>query len=62
VALLPVEERYAFVFTAPPAEAKRLLAADDARFLAELQSHFGIARGASSPCRVARRFRFACAR
>jgi 2-octaprenyl-6-methoxyphenol hydroxylase len=41
VALLPVEERYAFVFTAPPAEAKRLLAVDDAHFLAELQSHFG---------------------
>ena len=41
VALLPVEERYAFVFTASPAEAKRLLAAGDAQFLAELQSHFG---------------------
>ncbi len=41
VALLPVGERYAFVFTAAPAEAKRLLAADDAQFLAELQSHFG---------------------
>ena len=41
VALLPVAERYAFVFTAAPGEAKRLLAADDARFLAELQSHFG---------------------
>ena len=39
--LLPVEERYAFVFTASPPEAKRLLAADDAQFLAELQSHFG---------------------
>ncbi len=41
VALLPVEERFAFVFTAAPGEAKRLLAADDAQFLAELQSHFG---------------------
>jgi 2-octaprenyl-6-methoxyphenol hydroxylase len=41
VALLPVGERYAFVFTAPPGEARRLLAADDAQFLAELQSHFG---------------------
>ena len=41
VALLPVEERYAFVLTASPAEATRLLAVDDAQFLAELQSHFG---------------------
>ncbi len=41
VALLPVEERYAFVLTAPPVEAARLLALDDARFLVELQSHFG---------------------
>ena len=41
VALLPVEDRYALVFTAAPAEAQRLLAADDAQFLAELQSHFG---------------------
>ena len=41
VALLPVEQRYAFVFTASPDEAKRLLAADDEQFLAELQSHFG---------------------
>ncbi len=41
VALLPVEERYAFVFTASPGEARRLLATDDAQFLAELQSHFG---------------------
>jgi len=41
VALLPMGERYAFVFTAAPTEAKRLLAADDAQFLAELQSHFG---------------------
>ena len=41
VALLPVEDRYAFVFTAAPAEAGRLVAADDAQFLAELQAHFG---------------------
>ncbi len=41
VALLPVGDRFALVFTAAPDEAKRLLALDDARFLAELQSHFG---------------------
>jgi 2-octaprenyl-6-methoxyphenol hydroxylase len=41
VALLPVGDRYALVFTAPPAEAARLLALDDARFLAALQAHFG---------------------
>jgi 2-octaprenyl-6-methoxyphenol hydroxylase len=41
VALLPVGERFALVFTAAPAQAKRLLALDDAGFLAELQSHFG---------------------
>jgi 2-octaprenyl-6-methoxyphenol hydroxylase len=41
VALLPAGDRYALVFTAPPGDAKRLLALDDARFLAELQSHFG---------------------
>jgi 2-octaprenyl-6-methoxyphenol hydroxylase len=41
VALLPVEERYALVWTAAPAEAARLLALDDAAFLAELQEHFG---------------------
>ncbi|HEY4998538.1 MAG TPA: FAD-dependent monooxygenase [Usitatibacter sp.] len=41
VALLPVGDRYALVFTAAPEEAKRLLAVDDARFLAELQAHFG---------------------
>jgi 2-octaprenyl-6-methoxyphenol hydroxylase len=41
VALLPVEDRFAFVFTAPADEAKRLLAAGDAQFLAELQEHFG---------------------
>jgi 2-octaprenyl-6-methoxyphenol hydroxylase len=41
VALLPVGDRFALVFTAAPEEAKRLLALDDARFLAELQAHFG---------------------
>jgi 2-octaprenyl-6-methoxyphenol hydroxylase len=41
VALLPAGDRYALVFTAPPGDATRLLALDDARFLAELQSHFG---------------------
>ena len=41
VALLPVEDRYALVFTAAPEEAKRLLALDERGFLEELQSHFG---------------------
>ena len=41
VALLPVGDRYALVFTAAPAEAKRLLALDERSFLEELQSHFG---------------------
>ena len=41
VALLPVGDRYAFVWTAAPREAERLLALDDAQFLAGLQAHFG---------------------
>jgi 2-octaprenyl-6-methoxyphenol hydroxylase len=41
VALLPVEDRFALVWTAPPAEAARLLALDDRDFLAALQAHFG---------------------
>lgn len=41
VALLPVADRYALVWTAAPAEAARLVALDEAAFLAELQAHFG---------------------
>ncbi|MGZ5031922.1 MAG: FAD-dependent monooxygenase [Usitatibacter sp.] len=41
MALLPVGERYALVWTAAPAEAQRLLALDEPRFLAELQQQFG---------------------
>lgn len=41
VALLPVEGRYALVWTAAPAEAARILALDESAFLAELQAHFG---------------------
>jgi 2-octaprenyl-6-methoxyphenol hydroxylase len=41
VALLPVEDRYALVWTATPEEASRILALDDAEFLARLQAHFG---------------------
>lgn len=41
VALLPLEKRFALVWTAPPAEAQRLLALDETAFLSELQSHFG---------------------
>jgi len=41
LALLPVEDRYALVWTAAPAEARRLLALADAPFLAALQQAFG---------------------
>ncbi len=41
LALLPVEDRYALVWTAAPAEAARLLALDEAAFLAALQKAFG---------------------
>jgi 2-octaprenyl-6-methoxyphenol hydroxylase len=41
MALLPVGERYALVWTAAPAEAARLLAFGDAAFVAELQARFG---------------------
>lgn len=41
VALLPVAERYALVWTATPAEAEAILALDEGAFLARLQAHFG---------------------
>lgn len=41
MALLPVGERYGLVWTATPAEAARLLAMEDARFVSELQARFG---------------------
>jgi 2-octaprenyl-6-methoxyphenol hydroxylase len=41
MALLPVEDRYALVWTASPEEARRLLALDDDSFVAELQAAFG---------------------
>jgi 2-octaprenyl-6-methoxyphenol hydroxylase len=41
VALLPVGERFALVWTAEPEAAKRLLGLEDCAFVAELQSHFG---------------------
>ena len=41
VALLPVEQHFALVWTSNPAEASRLLALADDEFLAELQDHFG---------------------
>jgi 2-octaprenyl-6-methoxyphenol hydroxylase len=41
VALLPVGGQFALVYTAAPQEADRLLALDDAAFLAQLQAHFG---------------------
>lgn len=45
VALLPRDDRYALVWTAPPHEAERLLALDDAAFLAALYTHFGGRQG-----------------
>jgi 2-octaprenyl-6-methoxyphenol hydroxylase len=39
--LLPVDDRFALVWTASPAQSARLLALDEAAFLAELQAHFG---------------------
>jgi 2-octaprenyl-6-methoxyphenol hydroxylase len=41
VALLPVGEQFALVYTATPSEADRLLALGEGAFLDELQSHFG---------------------
>ncbi len=41
MALLPMEDRYAMVWTASPAEAAQTLALDDTAFLAELQARFG---------------------
>ena len=41
VALLPVSDRYALVWTATPEEAARLVALPEAQFLAELQAYFG---------------------
>jgi len=41
MALLPVNDQYALVWTATPAEAQRLQALDDAAFLVELQERFG---------------------
>lgn len=41
VALLPMGERYALVWTAAPAKASMLLAVSDDAFLAGLQQHFG---------------------
>lgn len=40
-ALLPVDDRYALVWTATPEEAQRLLQLEEAAFLRELQDHFG---------------------
>jgi 2-octaprenyl-6-methoxyphenol hydroxylase len=41
VALLPVEDRYALVWTATPAGGERIVALDDETFLEDLQAHFG---------------------
>jgi 2-octaprenyl-6-methoxyphenol hydroxylase len=41
IALLPVDDRFALVWTATPAEAERLLALEDVAFLDGLQSRFG---------------------
>jgi len=50
MALLPVEERYALVWTASPDDAKRLLALEDADFLAQLQDAFGDRAGRFVEC------------
>jgi 2-octaprenyl-6-methoxyphenol hydroxylase len=60
VALLPVDDRYALVWTTSPAEAERLLGLDEGVFLQELQAHFGdragrftaVANRASFPLRL----------
>jgi 2-octaprenyl-6-methoxyphenol hydroxylase len=60
VALLPVQDRYALVWTASPDEARRLAALEDADFLRDLQAHFGdragrfmaITRRAAFPLRL----------
>ncbi len=57
VALLPVEGRYALVWTASPQEAQRLLALDDEQFLHGLQAHFGDRAGRFTS--IARRAAFA---
>jgi 2-octaprenyl-6-methoxyphenol hydroxylase len=41
MALLPVRDRYALVWTAAPGEAARLQSIDDGAFLSELQGRFG---------------------
>ena len=41
LALLPLDDGYSIVFTVPPEKAKRLLALDDAAFLAALREQFG---------------------
>ncbi len=41
IALLPLEDRFALVWTAPAQTAERLMAMPQAAFLAQLQSHFG---------------------
>ena len=41
VALLPVGDRFALILTTTASDAGRLVALDDAAFLAELQAHFG---------------------
>lgn len=46
VALLPVADRYALVWTATPVEAARLIALPEKEFLAELQAYFGDRAGA----------------
>ena len=60
VALLPVGERFAFVWTVAPPQAERLLAVADEEFLGGLQAHFGdragrfvsVAKRASFPLKL----------
>lgn len=45
MALLPLGEAYALVWTVPNAKAEAMLALDDAAFLAQLHNHFGDRQG-----------------
>lgn len=45
MALLPLGDAYALVWTVPNGKAEQILALDDAGFLAQLQTHFGERQG-----------------
>ena len=49
LALLPLGNEYSVVFTLPPAKADAVMAMDDAKFTAALQSQFGTRMGFTKP-------------